>query len=150
MQKPEDGIDHINIYSKGHTLLGRALSNWDECHIEISIGFFRTIEGLIFYLGSFDERLRHCTGFEAKKLGEKVDRKIRLPEDVFKRFIIAAMYRKVENDDGLRSALINSDLPFDHYYNFSGKIIRPTKWMWQVEEWEKIRKNLKTSGTCYE
>lgn len=143
MQTPEDGVTHINIYSKGQTLLGQSLSNWSDCRIEISIGYFRTIEGLIFYLGSFDEALRFATGTRAKQYGERNDKGIRLPEDIFKRFIVEAMWAKVEKDPGLKQALIYSTLPFDHYYIFNGKKIRPENWAWQIEEWEKIRKELK-------
>lgn len=138
-----DGTDYINIYSKGITPLGRGLSNWDVCDIKISIGYFKTIEGLIFYLGSFDESFRYCTGYDAKMKGDKKDRQIRLPEDVFRRFIKEAMEKKIEQDHDLRNLLIESgDLPLVHYYSYQGKKIFAPKWDWQVEEWMSIRKTL--------
>lgn len=137
-----DGVNYINIYSKGLTPLGRSLSNWADCKITISIGYFRTIEGLIFYLGSFNEKFRYMTGIEAKKWGSMEDRQIRLPEDVFRRFIVEAMWKKVNNDPGLRESLKESTLPFKHYYNINGKKLEVWNWNWQVEEWEKIRKEL--------
>lgn len=49
--KPEeDGIDHINIYSRGKTELGRVLSAFSECDISKSYGEFKSIEGLYHYL----------------------------------------------------------------------------------------------------
>lgn len=49
--KPEeDGIDHINIYSRGKTELGRMLSNFSECEIHKQYGSFKSIEGLYHYL----------------------------------------------------------------------------------------------------
>lgn len=144
-----DGETHINIYSKAQTPLGRGLSNWDICNIRISIGFFKTIEGLIFYLGSFDEKFRGMTGFEAKVAGDKMDRDIRLPEDVFRRFIIEAMYAKINKDADLRLLLKDSTLPFQHYYNYGGKQIKIPKWDWQVQTWEKIRTELNTEKELY-
>lgn len=49
--KPEeDGIDHINIYSRGKTELGRELSAFSECAIHKEYGQFNSIEGLYHYL----------------------------------------------------------------------------------------------------
>lgn len=144
MFNPEDdGITHINIYSKGKTELGRKLSNWSHTYIETSIGGFDSIEGLIFYLGSFDERLRKLSGYNAKKLGEELDRGIRLPEDVFRRLVVEAMKRKVEADNQLETFLKRSTLPLTHYYCYGGKVINISKWQWQIDEWEKIRQQYK-------
>jgi len=54
----DDGITHINIYSKGKTLLGKMLSNWSYYPIYLVLGRFNSIEGLIFYLSSNDEKLK--------------------------------------------------------------------------------------------
>lgn len=139
----QDGINCINIYSKAMTPLGRSLSNWADCHIIISLGYFRTIEGLIFFLGSFDDKFRKKAGHDAKFCGDKLDRNIRLPEDIFKRIIIEAMNEKVRKDINLQEALIESELPFVHYYNYSGKKIFAPKWDWQIQEWENIRRKSK-------
>ena len=139
----EDGETHINIYSKANTFLGKCLSNWWDYTVECSLGQFRCIEGLIFYLGSFDENLRSMNGFEAKKYGSQVDRGIRLPEDIFKRIIIEAMRDKLSNPN-FRRSLKESKLPLTHYYVYSGKPVFIPKWDWQVEEWEKIRKELQS------
>ena len=128
----EDGVDFINIYSKGKTEVGRELSNWALHPINISIGKFSSIEGLIFFLGSFDDDLRGLYGFYAKQLGEKRDREIRLPEDVFRGYIIEAMKCIAPN------IIIGEKLPLVHYYEYGGKRIVPKKWLWQVELWEKL------------
>lgn len=139
----QDGINCINIYSKGMTPLGKSLSNWSECNITISLGKFRTLEGLIFYLGSFDEKFRKMSGAEAKAAKEKLTRNIKLPEDIFKRFVIEAMWAKVNGDKDLKQAIKESALPFVHYYNYSGKKQFVPNWDWQIQEWEKIRQQLK-------
>jgi len=139
----EDGITHINIYSKAQTTLGRALSNWTPCTINTSIGQFRSIEGLIFYLGSFDERLRDVAGFEAKQLGEQLDRGIRLPEDIFRRIVTEGMYSKIEHlTPEFQKQFKFSKLPFTHYYTYGNKVIDIPKWEWQIKVWEKIREEL--------
>lgn len=139
----EDGITHINIYSKAQTTLGRALSNWTPCTINTSIGQFRSIEGLIFYLGSFDERLRDVFGFKAKQLGEQLDRGIRLPEDIFRRIVTEGMYSKIEHlTPEFQKQFKFSKLPFTHYYTYGNKVIDVPKWEWQIKVWEKIREEL--------
>lgn len=139
----DEGITHINIYSKAQSPLGRSLSNFEKCSINTSIGKFESIEGLIFYLGCFDDRLRNISGFTAKALGEQIDRGIRLPEDVFRRLIVEAMCVKA---DKYRISIKHSILPFTHYYHYGTKIIQLPKWGWQVEEWEKIRTRIKNGG----
>lgn len=146
MKPNEDGITHINIYSKAQTPLGRGLSNWDICNIETSMGKFKTIEGLIFFMGSFDGRFRDMTGFDAKYNGNKLDRSIRIPEEIFKEKIIEAMWAKLYRSKPLLNLLKESTLPLVHYYNYSGKMIFAPKWDWQVQEWEKIREELKNEA----
>jgi hypothetical protein len=40
----KDGIDHINVYSKGKTPLSRFLSNFAEADLETEDGNFASIE----------------------------------------------------------------------------------------------------------
>lgn len=141
----EEGITHINIYSKAQSPLGRILSNFDRRSLQTSIGYFQSVEGLIFYLGSFDDRLRTVAGYTAKTLGEQLDRGIRLPDDVFKRLVVEAMECKANKKEVVH-LLRNSTLPFTHYYHYGTKIIQLPKWAWQVEEWEKIRTRIKNGG----
>lgn len=45
--------------------------------------------------------------------------------------------------DKLESLLVASDLPFKHYYSYGGKVVEVAGWTWQVDEWERIRKERK-------
>ncbi len=139
----EEGITHINIYSKAQSPLGRYLSNFDRCWVTTSLGEFASIEGLIYFMGSFDERLRTVSGLNAKSIGEVCDRQIRLPEDIFKRIIVEAMWNKVHANDHLKALLKECELPLTHYYVYVNKIVHVPKWNWQIEEWNKIRKQLR-------
>lgn len=143
LKNPEgvDGVDFINIYSKADTLLGRRLSNWAKHDIDISLGKFKSIEGLIFFLGSFNNDLRLSYGYEAKTKGERLDRGIRLPQDIFRRYILEAMNDiicSLPHDDCYE--VVEKNLPLVHYYEYNGKRVVPTKWLWQVEEWNTLLK----------
>jgi len=139
----EDGITHINIYSKGYTTLGRFLSNFHRSTINTSLGKFQSLEGLIYYMGSFEDKLRTLSGPEAKDAGKVYDRGIRLPEDVFKRIVIAAMKTKLTSDAQMLNMLIDSNLPFTHYYTYGNKVIDVKGWEWQTQAWEDIRATYK-------
>lgn len=93
MINPEnDGIDHINIYSKGKTDLGRFLSNFAHTPISSSqFGNFESIEGLWYWLGTRNEKLRNLHGFLAKKIGRESKQVITLPEQEFQSIIKAAI-----------------------------------------------------------
>lgn len=143
LKNPEgvDGVDFINIYSKADTLLGRRMSNWARHDIDTSLGRFKSIEGLIFFLGSFNNDLRLLYGYEAKSKGEKLDRGIRLPEDIFRGYILEAMHDiapSLPHDECFR--VVEENIPLVHYYEYNGKRIVPTKWLWQVEEWNSLLK----------
>lgn len=142
-----DGIDHINIYSKAITPIGRILSNWSPCEIHNEYGSFRCLEGLIFYMGSYDPVLKNLLGYEAKKYGESVDKGRRIKEEDFRNIIIKAMKQKWEQIPyALKVELCIgrfAKLPLTHYYEYQGKRIVPDKWAWQIEEWEKLRKEFK-------
>ena len=77
--------EHINIYSKSESKLGRMLSNFYHSPFVLEKdGFFNSVEGYWFWLGTRDERLRKLSGFKAKKLGGKLPRKFNLEESEFK------------------------------------------------------------------
>lgn len=139
-----DSVDHINIYSRGVTQLGRFLSNFTLCPIEISLGKFNSLEGLIYFLGSFDNSLRSLHGNEAKELGRAIDRGIRLPKDVFESLIHEAMRAKLDANPLMKDLFTKSTLPFSHYHVKSGIARAVPKWNWQIELWEEIRADLKS------
>lgn len=69
----EDGISHINVYSKGRTGIGRFLSNFTFYPIHTVDGEFHSIEGYWYWLTCRDDRLRYLHGYEAKKLGRNTN-----------------------------------------------------------------------------
>lgn len=139
-----DGIDHINIYSKGATDLGRSLSNLANLAVEIpDVGIFKSLEGYWYYLstGSQFPELMSMGGFEAKKYGRTKPR-VAMSEKLFKDSIKTAMRLKVEQHPDLKKELINSSLPFTHYYVYGNqeKVMIYPQLDWINEEWEYLRK----------
>lgn len=125
----EDGITHINVYSKGRTALGLFLSNFAEFVIDTGEdGIFNSVEGYWYWLsvdpklGDKRERLRKVYGWEAKKLGRELHGED--PDDwdtEFQNKIKKAIKYKILNSSFVEQ-FKKSDLPFVHYYVFGNKI----------------------------
>jgi hypothetical protein len=136
-----DGIDHINVYSQGKTMLGVFLSNWYRYHISLpELGDFSSIEGLWYYLSTKDERLRTVSGFSAKQLGRSLPVVSELSEDEFRSIIKQAIKIKVAGPQFFN--FINSTLPFAHYYMFGNKQVDAGH-KWIIEYLEELRTELK-------
>jgi hypothetical protein len=146
----KDGIDHINIFSRGKTELGRILSNlyaaWFE-HPED--GWFRSIEAYWHYLKINHpqrEELRATSGPKALRLGRDLRRTYgerKISEQEFQRKIRLALEAKSAQYSLIRDLLTESDLPFRHYYVYFSKTVVNGSHQWVVEIWEQIRKRLK-------
>jgi hypothetical protein len=123
-----DGIDHINVYSKGRTELGRFLTNFAYCPIVTEDGPFNSIEGYWGWLGLSEnnpvrEQLRTLYGWQAKKLKDdqyKNGDPGRFDEN-FEAKIAKAVLLKMHTDKAkniLRQNQALLDLPLEHYYCF--------------------------------
>lgn len=141
----EDGITHINIYTKGATKLGKDLSNLAPIgFVHPVFGYFRTVEGFWYWrkTGGVHDALRECSGFEAKKLGKTLERVECL---TFNEDVLEAIRCKLRQNVDLRIALTASELPFAHYYfygdrNDDPKVIHLPQYDWMVDEITRIRK----------
>ena len=131
----QDGITHINIYSKGKTSLGRWMTNFAYAPVTLCHGEFNSLEGYWYWLGTRDERLRKLSGFSAKQLGRSIpNRKI----DNFQELIKNAMLIKLDTYPKWKAQFISSSLPFKHYYVFGGRVV-DAGFQWIVDEWERLR-----------
>lgn len=140
-----DGVSHINIYSKGQTALGKALSHFHfSPFVHPHYGPFNSMEGFWYYVKSSvkDDQLRVLTGHKAKEYGKKLPAKRR---DNFKEVIIEANFHKIEQNARIKEMMIESVLPFDHYYLFgNGPVfVRPPGFGWLVDGFAAIRAELK-------
>lgn len=151
-----DGIDHINIYSKGKTELGRWLSNFSKVHLDlVEDGEFESIEAYWYWLiakqqGYKDEwdlhHLRKTHGFDAKQSGRLLtSNKDWLETEEFKNKIKTALSSKILGPAGKKflKEFEESTLPFTHYYNYSGKIVEPKNGKWVIDYIEELRRKQK-------
>lgn len=126
MTPDTEGQNHINIYSKSKTVLGRYLSHFQEAEINTQDGLFMSIEAYWYWLKYRDEDLRTLSGYEAKTYGSSLA-KHRTPmlspdTEEFKNKILFATNNKLNNmPDILRSQLAESRLPLIHAYVHQGK-----------------------------
>lgn len=147
-----DGVDHINIYSRGNTELGRQLSHFAHSpFIHPFYGPFESMEGFWYWMragnhlrakGLQDDKLRYLSGYKAKQYGKNFP--IQRYEH-FKEDILAANYQKILQHRTLHNLLVESTLPFRHYYMFGpgNVIVQPRDSNWLVTGFEDIRQALK-------
>ena len=115
-----DSIDHINIYSRGHTELGRLLTNPSPIGFEHpAFGHFNTAEGLHFFLktGMLDYEYAQLSGFEARKKG-KADHKNYIQNPDFDRLMRIGWICKITQNPKLYELVITNTLPLVHYYYY--------------------------------
>lgn len=134
----EDGIDHINIYSRGHTELGQYLSNFAYTPIKTEDGRFNSIEGYWYWLNTHNDKLRLLYGFKAKSFGKELDKTIIIDEERFQNKIRNACWIKIHSNEYYLNMFVHSSLPFTHYYVFNG-FIKDAGGKWMMEMWENYR-----------
>lgn len=143
MDPATDGVNHINVYSAGKTVLGRFLSNFADCHIQTEDGYFRTIEGYWYWLSTKHEPLRDFPGWQCKKVGRKL-RGSDWPTDAdFEGKICKAIAVKILSDQPMKEALRESSLPLFHYYVYNGKVIMVKDGLWIIRFIDHLRDELK-------
>lgn len=142
----DDGVSHINVYSKGATELGRYLSNFSDCYIETEHGSFRTVEGYWYWLACHDERLRLTSGWESKQLG----RELRAPDwpkiEGFEKNIMKAIMQKMMRPWCSAELAKTGTLPFYHYYVVKGRVVMPKDGLWMIDLIQQFRDELVRNG----
>ncbi len=144
----EDGVTHINVYSKGRTELGRLLSNFSHTPIHSpKTGLtFASLEALWYWLNAAEsperDQLRNLHGFAAKKKGRELSCVNRFKGEQFRKAIYYAMQLKLEQHPRIKEMLRESSLPLTHYYVFDGTV-KHAGYEWIIEEWERLRAQLK-------
>lgn len=154
MAKPieasQDGKSHINIYSKGRTVLGRTLSNFSHHKFNHDeLGSFSGMEGLYYYLktGKKNDSFRRLSGFAAKKLGQTLPR-VEMDKEEFYRLLKLGCRCLYRDNPKIHELILDQVvenksevLPFEHYYLNGNHPIFPKGNEWLTEEWEEIRKD---------
>lgn len=147
----EDGVTYINIYSRGMTPLGRKLSHFPRTPFTHPVfGPFASMEGFWYYMraqthlqpAGFGDQLRTLVGRDAKFYGRT------LPSgwyDDFQEDILAANWQKIIQNPEIADMLVESSLPFKHFYIFGPKrlVIIPPRFEWLMDGFDEIRTALK-------
>ena len=153
-----DGVDHINVYSRAKTVLGRTLSNFAHTPIQHpQHGYFASIEAYWYWMAIGDlkdspmyHHLRSLYGFKCKEEGRKAlqhwaevnNHQLPVVED-FECHIKKALLCKVQQTEGLADLLKRSTLPLIHYYYWGEKppykVSRPVKYDWITDYLSDIR-----------
>ena len=148
-------IDHINIYSKSRSPLGRALSNFFHSNFKHpQHGNFASVEGFYYWLltGEKYDDIRELHGYIAKRYGETLP-VVRKLDKKFKLEIQEAIAYKIIQNLYIQKLLINSTLPLAHYYYYGDAMHKPKivdrykEHSYMVHAIEEIRVNLKKNGT---
>ena len=133
----KDGIEHINVYSKGKTQLGRDLSNFAHTPFtHPTYGRFECLEGFWYYVstGKTTESLKMALGPIAKKIGKTL-KKVHNPK--FEQEICTAVDLKLQQNPEILKALQANTLPLVHYYWYGTetncKIVEPEGDKWLIE-----------------
>ena len=146
----QDGVDHINIYSRGKTELGRLLSNFAYLPIQTEDGIFASMEAWWYWQLGTDpdrEQLRPLWGSSAKYKG----RDLKIPDwpdplflPAFKVKYVKAFQAKLAQHPKLTALLRDSQLPLLHYYTYGTppKVICAEEGNWVIELIESERTRL--------
>lgn len=138
----KDGVDHINIYTKGMTWLGQQLSNMSYYSFaHPKYGVFGSLEAFWYWLatGQQHEELRNLAGFKAKMVGKQFER---VSVEDFEEQFKFAMQLRLEQNPIISKALSESMLPLAHYYCYGGKVIdQSAAHQWQIDFYEQWRKD---------
>jgi uncharacterized phage-like protein YoqJ/predicted NAD-dependent protein-ADP-ribosyltransferase YbiA (DUF1768 family) len=142
MEPKDDGITHINCYSKGNTELGRFLSNFAHTPFDCEDGHFESVEGYWYWLGlspaSHRDDLRSLWGFEAKSRGRSLRGEDYPNVPNFREKILKAVFSKIEANPEMKRVVLSSTLPLVHYYVYGGAIKKDERsdWLWhEIQSW---------------
>lgn len=145
-----DGINHINVYSKGRTQLGRLLSNFAHTPFvaDPQDGEFASVEAYWYWLktGCKWDELKPLYGYNAKAIGKTFPR-VEMAEfdgkNVFDELIKEAIRCKLRQNHDLRRLLKDSTLPLEHYYAYGSegnwKVIPLPQYQWMIDEISRCR-----------
>jgi len=142
-----DGVDHINIYSKGRTELGKLLSNFSFSPFRYEpYGLFNSVEGFWYYYfsGCKHNDLRTLSGYMAKKIGKRYKaEKDHVITDEEKEIILGAIRCKLKQNREILDMLVENTLPLTHYYYYgeldNPKVYYMDEYSWITDEIERIR-----------
>lgn len=150
----EDGITHVNVFSKSRNKLGRMLSNFAETPIDSEEGHFVTVESW-WYWTKMNNINASClipifTDEQLSEMKEKVGKEAKsyfraLYKDDSTEFSptkeqLKITYKlKLEQHPHIKEMLILNELPLTHYYMMFDKKVSADSTLWTALLWEEIK-----------
>lgn len=134
-----DGITHINVYSRAQTELGKAASNFAMTQIvHPEHGIFSCMESYWMWVatGMMHHNLKTMTSGYVKKFAKRFHRVF---HDNFDLMMLQGLHLKLQQHPAIYTLLMESDpdLPFAHYYVYSGEqkdmFERSRFWLMELE-----------------
>jgi len=156
-----DGINHINVYSKGKTELGRWLSNFARTPINTKKAQFVSVESWWYFmkmekinasclLPMFDEEklrdIKRRPGKEAKDYFRFLYKNDTAEHNPTKEELKKIYKLKLEQHPKIEKLLLKNSLPLTHYYVMFDKKVSADEYLWTVELWEEIKTELEGSN----
>lgn len=152
-KRENDGIDHINVYSKSRSKLGRSLSNFAHTPITLQDNYFESVESWWYWTKMIninkttlfpvfsDEQLFEITtkvGKDAKSYFREL-----YPDDSgsfnpTKEELKIAYKQKLIQHPEIKDLLLLNKLPISHYYMMFDKQISADSTLWTAKLWEEI------------
>ena len=138
----QDGVTHINMYSKANTEFGQMLSDFYKYPIHTEDGDFASVEGYWYYLSLPEtvdrNKMKRLYGYLAKKTGrilrQEAGKDNLIHDDRFTEKILTAIKQKIEANANMLKPEYRG-LPIIHYYKTpDGKIYDVTDdFPWLIE-----------------
>lgn len=153
LRPSRDGIDHVNVYSKGRTRLGKMLTNFYKHDTLTDDGWFKSIEGYWYWLLTPEdhaqrESLRQVSDYRAKEIGRTMATADWGDTPEFRRKIRNAIWNKIASCPEIQSLMVLHSLPYTHYYVYgrgaTAKVVEPEGCEWILRFIEKCGAFLKT------
>jgi hypothetical protein len=153
-KRDKDGIDHVNVFSKSKTKLGRMLSNFAHTPITLDNNTFQSIESwwywtkmnnintsLLFPFFTEDQitEIKNKIGKDAKSYFRELFSDDSSSFNPTKDDLKLAYEQKLLEHPDIEKMLLENELPIAHYYMMFDKQINADSTLWTAKLWEEIR-----------
>ena len=149
-----DGIDHVNVYSKSRSKLGRTLSNFAHTPFTLGENRFETVESWWYWtkmnkinaanlFPTFTEEqmieMKSKIGKEAKTMFRNLYKDDSSSYSPTKDELKAAYLQKLLEHPEIEKLLLENNLPLAHYYMMFSKKVSADSTLWTAKLWEEIK-----------
>ena len=149
-----DGFNHINVYSKSRSKLGRMLSNFAHTPFTLKDNKFESVESWWYWSkmnninksvlfpefsqGQLDE-IRTLIGKEAKEYFRSIHKGDTTEFSPDKSELKEAYLQKLLEHPEIEKMLFDNKLPIAHYYMMFNKKVSADSTLWTAKLWEEIK-----------